>query len=116
MSHMHSKNDQLAVAMLVKHLCFILSQSSYSCFGAMCCVNVPRQLRMLWQLGRKIQIIFFPFFLHVLTVDWAHEYNIHQMFYFRGHTKHPLVASGCLFSHFSVKRKKKVLTSYVRPL
>lgn len=63
---------------------------------------------------KKVQIIFFPFFLHVLTVDWAHENNIHQMFYFRGHTKHPLVASGCLFCHFSVKRKKKVF-NLLRP-
>lgn len=61
MSHMLSKNNQLAVAMLVKHLCFILSQSSYSCFGAMCCVNVPRQLRMLWQLGKKYKLFSFLF-------------------------------------------------------
>ena len=120
MSHMLSKNDQLSVAMLVKRWSFILSQSSYPRFGAMCCINVPRQLRMLLQLERKIKIIdkfnFLSFFLHVLTVDWAHENNIHQMFYFGGHTQHPLVASGCLFSHFSVKRKKKFLSSYVRPL
>ena len=76
MSHMLSKNDQLSVAMLVKRWCFILFQSSSSRFGAMCCVNVPRQLRMLLQLGRKIQIIdkfqFLSTFVHVLTIDWAH--------------------------------------------